>query len=165
MNLIRKSGLARVGALAVCALAFSGNESVAEPSCSASAQVQRLACQYDLQDDFYTSNAQCLDNSVPDVACLDNAKSDYDEATEECDEVLEARLALCESLDDKAHEPEFGEAVSKLPENTDGRQQWHPVVQTPLKCFVAVLIFDQVPVEATLIAPVCQVGDLDERQQ
>ena len=110
MNRIRKSGLARVGALALCALAFSGNESVAEPGCSASAQMQRLACQDDLQDDFYTSNAQCLDNSVPDVACLDDAKSDYDEGTEECDDMLDAQLALCESLNNKTHEPEFGEA-------------------------------------------------------
>ena len=112
MNLIRKPGLARVSALALCALAFSGNESVAEPGCSASAQVQRLACQYDLQDDFYTRNAQCLDNSVPDLACLDGAKSDYDEGTGECDDVLEARLLLCELLDDQTHDPEFGEAFA-----------------------------------------------------
>ena len=111
MNLIIKSGLARVGALALCALAFSGNESIAEPGCTESAQVQRLACQTDLQDDFYTSNAKCLDDSVPDVACLDNAKSDYDEGTEECDEMLDAQLTLCESVDDKTHDPEIGEAV------------------------------------------------------
>jgi hypothetical protein len=87
-------------------LALPGN---AEPGCAASAQVQRLACEFDLRDDFFTHKAQCLDNSVTDDGCFDDAEAGYDEGLEECNDVLGARLELCEALDDATHEPAFGE--------------------------------------------------------
>ena len=40
------------------------------------------------------------------------AESEYDEAIEECDDVLDARLDLCEALDDAVHEPRFGSAYA-----------------------------------------------------
>lgn len=92
-------------AVLVCAPA---PQAAAEPGCSASAQVQRLACEYDLRDDFFTSRAQCLDNSVPDDACVDDAQSEFAEGVDECNDVLDARLDLCEALDDATHEPAFG---------------------------------------------------------
>ena len=55
--------------------------------------------------------------------------------------------------------------LSKLPKYTDSWQQRQPVVETAFKRLVAVLIFNQIPVEAALIAPVCQVRDLDKCQQ
>jgi len=81
---------------------------VAEPGCAASAQTQRLACEFDLRDDFFTTSAQCLDVDNQDANCFDEAELDYDDGLEECDDVLEARLDLCDALDDATHDPQFG---------------------------------------------------------
>ena len=89
-------------------LLFLSGSLLAEPGCSASAGVQRLACEFDLRDDFFTSSAHCQDEANPDAACFDDAESEYEDGLDECNEVLEARLALCESLDDATHDPEFG---------------------------------------------------------
>ena len=88
-------------------LVMSGSV-VAEPSCSASAHTQRLACEFDLRDDFFTESASCLDVETQEADCFSEAELEYDEGLEECGEVLEARLDLCESLDDATHDPEFG---------------------------------------------------------
>ncbi len=85
----------------------TGN-ALAEPGCAASAHTQSLACEYDLRDDFFTTSAQCLDVANQDPVCFDDAEADFDEGLEECGDVLEARLDLCESLDDATHDPEFG---------------------------------------------------------
>ncbi len=87
----------------------AGQGLAAEPGCSASAQTQRVACEFDLRDDFFTASAQCLDNSNVDPACIDDAYASYDEGAEECAEVLDARLDLCNALDDATHDPAFGE--------------------------------------------------------
>ena len=89
-------------------LLFPG-DSLAEPGCSASAHTQRLACEYDLRDDYFTASAGCFDAAVEDEECFGEAEAAYDEGLEECDEVLDARLELCEALDDATHDPEFGE--------------------------------------------------------
>jgi len=89
-----------------------GHAVAAEPGCDASTQTQRLACEFDLRDDFFTTTAQCLDTAVEDEACFVDAEVEFDEGVEECDDVLEARLELCESLDDATHDPEFGEAFA-----------------------------------------------------
>ncbi|MDX1404152.1 MAG: hypothetical protein R3192_06430 [Woeseiaceae bacterium] len=100
--------------LPVCALVLAvwliaGNPSFAEASCSASAHTQRLACEFDLRDDFFTTSAQCLDSVDQDPECFSDADADFEEGLEECNDVLEARLDLCESLDDATHDPGFGE--------------------------------------------------------
>jgi len=89
-------------------LLFLSGTLLAEPGCSASAHTQRLACEFDLRDDFYTLSAQCLDSSNPDSACFDDAESEFDDGLDECNEILGARLELCESLDDATHDPQFG---------------------------------------------------------
>ena len=100
----------RVVALgAVSSIILLGQAQATEPSCSASAQTQRLACEFDLRDDFFTTSAQCLDSLAQDQACFSDAEDEFDEGIEECDDILEARLDLCESLDDATHDPEFGE--------------------------------------------------------
>ena len=88
-------------------LVISGSV-VAEPSCSASAHTQRLACEFDLRDDFFTESASCLDVETQEADCFSEAELEFDEGSEECGEVLEARLDLCELLDDATHDPEFG---------------------------------------------------------
>ena len=83
-------------------------QAFAEPGCAASAHTQRLACEFDLRDDFFTKSAQCLDVDNQDAGCFDEAEVDFDDGLEECNDVLEARLDLCESLDDATHDPQFG---------------------------------------------------------
>lgn len=95
----------------VCAggiLSLTGSQALAEASCSASAHTQRLACEFDLRDDFFTASAFCLDAAMQDEACFSEAEEEFDDGLEECDDILEARLDLCESLDDATHDPEFG---------------------------------------------------------
>ncbi len=96
-------------AIAAGGIAFLvSGQVLAAPGCAASAHTQRLACEFDLRDDFFTTSAQCLDVDSPDAACFDEAELDYDDGLEECGDVLEARLDLCESLDDATHDPQFG---------------------------------------------------------
>lgn len=84
-------------------------DALGEPGCGTSAHLQRLACEYDLRDEYFTASAGCLDAAVQDQECGDDAEADYDEGIEECEEFLDARLDLCEALDDATHDPEFGE--------------------------------------------------------
>lgn len=100
-------GTITISLMVICDQALAG-----EPGCAATAQTQRIACEFDLRDDFFTTTAQCLDTAVPDQACLGGAGGDFDEGVEECDDVLEARLDFCESLDDATHDPEFGQAFA-----------------------------------------------------
>ena len=87
---------------------LTGAPVLAEPGCAASAHTQRLACEYDLQDDFFTVSARCLDTANQDPVCFSDAETEFDDGLEECNDVLSARLDLCESLDDATHDPEFG---------------------------------------------------------
>ena len=61
--------------LAVCICAgvvrsLMGDYAFAEPGCANSAHTQRLACEFDLRDDFFTSSAQCLDATNQDPVCF-----------------------------------------------------------------------------------------------
>ena len=98
-----------LGTIYLSLITMCGYVAAAEPGCAASANTQRLACEFDLRDDFYTQSAICLDSVAQDEACFGDAEDGFDEGVEECDDVLEARLDLCESLDDATHDPEFGE--------------------------------------------------------
>lgn len=81
---------------------------LAQTGCSVSAKTQRLACEFDLRDDFYTTSAGCQDTDNQDPGCFDDAGAEFDDGLEECNEVLAARLDLCESLEDATHDPLFG---------------------------------------------------------
>ena len=59
-------------------------------------------------DDFYTASAGCHDTNNADPACFDDAGADFVDGIDECNEVLAARLELCESLGDATHDPSFG---------------------------------------------------------
>jgi hypothetical protein len=93
-------------------IVMCGHADAAAPGCAASAHTQRLACEFDLRDSFFTTTAQCLDTAVEDEACFGNAEDGFDEGIEECDDVLGARLDFCEALEDATHDPEFGEAFA-----------------------------------------------------
>jgi len=99
--------------LAVCVCAggvwsLVSDDALADPGCANSAHTQRLACEFDLRDDFFTLSAQCLDAANQDPVCFSDAEAEFDDGLEECGDVLEARLDLCELLDDATHDPEFG---------------------------------------------------------
>ena len=105
-NVMTRFGLQRLAACLL--LTWAGVGHAADFGCTESAALLRYACSYDLRDDFFSSTAQCLDASVPDAACSGDAEAQYDDGSEECSEVLEARLDLCEALDNATHEPAFG---------------------------------------------------------
>jgi hypothetical protein len=101
--------------LAATCILTSGLAPVAvaqEASCAESARLLRYACQYETAGDYHQIAARCLDDAAPSEDCLGFAESEYDEAIEECDDVLDARLDLCEALDDAVHEPRFGSAYA-----------------------------------------------------
>jgi hypothetical protein len=106
MRRITRTGVSAAGAGVLLLLLSAA--SWAEPSCSASAHLQRLACEYDLRDDFFTSSAQCRDTANAEQTCMDDAGAEFEDGLDECIEVLDARLDLCESLDDATHDPAFG---------------------------------------------------------
>jgi len=77
--------------------------------CSESARLLRYACEFDTQEGLLEMSAVCLDSSAPDDECFAAAEDEFAENREECSDVLEARLEVCEALDDAVHEPGFGE--------------------------------------------------------
>ena len=83
----------------------------AEHGCSASAQSLFLACGFDVKEGYLEGLAVCVDTNDTDAAeeCIAEVDDERGEDTEECDEVLEARLEVCEKLDDAVHEVAFGE--------------------------------------------------------
>ena len=80
-------------------------------SCSVAANVLSKACEFDVLDDFLEGKAICqnTDDEVEFTECLAEVSDEVDENTEECEAVHEARLVLCEGLDDAPHTPQFGE--------------------------------------------------------
>lgn len=79
-------------------------------SCASSAAVLGSACEADTVDDFLEGKAICQDTSDQEeyAECIAEVELAADEQIEECEDVLEARLELCDDLDDAVHEPEFG---------------------------------------------------------
>lgn len=92
---------------AICKVAVAQNV-----GCTASARNLGLACHFDARDDRLTRIAQCQDASVADPECVASAREQYEETLDECSDVLQARLELCEALDDVAHQPMFGAEFS-----------------------------------------------------
>ncbi len=87
---------------------------MASGACSSTAVTLWQACDIDVLDDFFEGRAICADISDEDdrVECIAEAEAAAEETEAECDEVFEARIALCADLDDAPHEPAFGEAFA-----------------------------------------------------
>lgn len=79
-------------------------------SCSVAARVLAQACEFDVMDDFLEGKAICqnTDDEADFAECLAEVALEEDENVEECAAVQEARLALCEAIDDAPHTPKFG---------------------------------------------------------
>lgn len=81
-----------------------------EIGCSASARYAYTACGYSVKDDLHAERAICMDGGGDDLdACLADLDAFVEEEDEECDDIHEARLNLCEVLNDQPYEPDFGE--------------------------------------------------------
>ena len=80
-------------------------------SCSASSSAMRGACEFDMLDDFFEGLALCADTSS--VAIFDDCAVELalerEETLEDCGDIFDARVELCDDLDDAIHEPAFGE--------------------------------------------------------
>jgi hypothetical protein len=84
-------------------------------SCAASSSAMRRACGFDVLDNFFEGLATCADTS--DQAMFDDCAADAElersGSIEECEDVFDARIALCDALDDAIHEPAFGEDLAE----------------------------------------------------
>lgn len=88
-------------------------ESDADPQfCSRSARLGYLACAHDAADEFWTVQSDCTNVSDPidHSNCRTSAYDEFDDATEECEEILEAREDFC---------GDFGEARLEVSINPD----------------------------------------------
>jgi len=79
------------------------------PFCTQSAYAAFIACQAEVQDDFWVATAGCIDESewAERRACNAEAKEDRKDAKEECGEQFEARRDLCDLLGGGRYDPEF----------------------------------------------------------
>jgi hypothetical protein len=82
--------------------------------CSSAAVSMQRACAVDVIDDLFEGTAICTDitDDADRADCLAEVELEVVDKEDECDEVFDARLALCEALDDAAHEPMYGEAFA-----------------------------------------------------
>ena len=87
---------------------------MANGPCSTTAVMLWQACDIDILDDLFESRAICADISDEDdrAECIAGSDEESEEDIEECSDVFEARMALCDDLNDAAHEPAFGFAFA-----------------------------------------------------
>ena len=107
-----------------------------EMGCSASARSLHLACHVDVREENLISRANCINTNDVGQAdeCLEEVAEEREEEVEECSGVFEARLELCELMDDAPHEVDFGEDYAENfidPRDIGGSVEpnpWFPLV-------------------------------------
>jgi hypothetical protein len=81
-------------------------------ACSKTARAGKNACKHEVTDDWWEAVGICTNES--DFAdlweCFSDAWADRRESREECGEVFEARLELCEDLGEDPYDPDFDPA-------------------------------------------------------
>lgn len=80
-----------------------------EEACSTTAQAGLTACKHDVKDDWWEAVAICANesDSADRLECITDAWVERGESREECREVFEARLELCEDLGEDPYDPDF----------------------------------------------------------
>ncbi len=80
--------------------------------CTDTANAMLMACRADTEDDFWVAMAQCINMSDAEErqACETEAGEGREEAQEECDAVLAARLEVCGLVGEERYEPDFSPA-------------------------------------------------------
>ena len=79
-------------------------------SCDSSATALRRACEFEVLDEFFLGAATCAHSESDEEAteCLSEYRVERVSASEECGEVTDARLELCDATGDATHNPSFG---------------------------------------------------------
>ncbi len=95
----------------LCGVLLSASAMGLEGGCSASAQSLFLACGYDVDEGYLEGLAVCGDTNDVGAAeeCIEEVEEERTEDAEECSDVFEARLELCDKLNDAPHMVAFGE--------------------------------------------------------
>ncbi|REJ81788.1 MAG: hypothetical protein DWQ36_14880 [Acidobacteria bacterium] len=78
-------------------------------ACSAHAQLMRLACNNDRRDDYLVGLANCayVVASEDQRDCRDEVRFERDERRNECEEVFDARMEICELVGEARFTPEI----------------------------------------------------------
>jgi hypothetical protein len=81
-------------------------------ACSSSAKLGFVACKFDIKDDFFEASAICANESERDARneCFDEALDERRDGSEECDEVKDARLDVCDELGEEPYAPDYDPA-------------------------------------------------------
>lgn len=82
-------------------------ESDGDPQfCTRSARLSYLACAYESADDFWGAQSDCTNVSDPidHATCRDSAYDEFEEQTEECSSILDARTDFCEDFGESRYE-------------------------------------------------------------
>lgn len=77
--------------------------------CSKTSHAARVACGFEVLDDFWNAYAICLNESEAGDRrdCIAEARDERRDGREECGEQLDARLDLCDQIGEAAYDPEF----------------------------------------------------------
>ncbi|MCP4299401.1 MAG: hypothetical protein GY783_02345, partial [Gammaproteobacteria bacterium] len=103
------SDMVALAAVLFAIIPFSGDAIAAAIGCSAAANASNLACDFAAKDDLFAARAICMDSPDDDLsACFEDAQLEFDEVQDECQEIFDAQLEVCEITEDAAHLPEFG---------------------------------------------------------
>jgi hypothetical protein len=89
---------------------LSPNALAQDAGCAESARLLRYACEYEMRASYHGAAASCADAPESQDACVEDARTAYDEGTAECAAALGVRLDLCTALGDATHDPAFGSA-------------------------------------------------------
>jgi hypothetical protein len=77
--------------------------------CTKTANLQLAACRNEVEDDFFTQSAVCI--QIPDAAerneCFDDAADSRKEGKKECGDQLDARKELCDAVGEDRYDPDF----------------------------------------------------------
>lgn len=79
------------------------------PACTRHAEILLLACNADRRDDFLVHIADCIyvTSEEEEKECRRDAREEAMDAAEECDEVFEARLDVCDLVGEDRFDMEF----------------------------------------------------------
>lgn len=94
------------------ATAAPAGAATSDHACSATAKVGFKACKLDTKDDRFEGQGICLNESDPEerASCDSELNEEFSEAREECRDVFDARLDLCEQIGEAPYDPDFDPA-------------------------------------------------------
>jgi len=97
--------------------------------CSATAAALFTACKADVVDEAFTARAKCLNVSddAQRAACLDEARSARNDASDGCKEMRDGRLAACKLLGEGRYDPDLSPALFDDPRNPSHPNPYFPI--------------------------------------